>query len=200
MKNILIAICTVFITSSFTMENGLTVENGNLRGTITYKDFIASHNADAGSEIYAINTNDVRSTPYNDPAGVIGNFQLIRGECALTVNSTVDPERIRTVQDRLTAASNSAAAYLKGLKNLPGVVRTKTDDKGTYALSLKPGQYYVLVISGNVRHKNNLESKGVADIITVDIAPARNAVLNARFDKQDMPWINFITYWQRIGC
>jgi hypothetical protein len=182
------------------MENGRTVENGNLRGAITYKDIQASNKADAGSEIYAVSEADARSTPYNDPTGVIANFKTIRGEYALTVNSTVDPEQIRKIQDRLTAASNAASAYIKGLKNLPGVVRTETNDKGTYALSLKPGRYYVLVISGNVQHKNSLESKGVVDITTVEIAPAVNAVLNARFDKQEMAWINFITFWQRIGC
>lgn len=195
MKNILFAICILFVSLSF------TIENGKLSGVVTYKDsYVSSNQADAGSVIYAINAADVESTQYEGVTMVIDRFQIIKSEYFLSINNTIDPVSNKKVQDKFDAEANFTFKYINGFKQLPGIVKATTNSKGQYTLNLKPGKYYILVVSGSVKSNNIAESKGNIDYGTMDIKSAEKTLLDVNFEKNEMIWIKLITRRQVPGC
>jgi len=195
MKNILLYIILLGVTLSW------TVEKGKLSGVVTYKDINElSYLADAGCEIYVIPEADVRSTQYKDLARVVENFQRIKSDYTLSVYKIIDPDRIKKVQDNFDAVSDFTAKYINGFKQLPAIARASTNESGNYALSLKPGKYYILVVSGNVKSNNIAELQGNIDFKTVDIKPAEATFLNLKFEMQDKLGIKVIRNISMEGC
>jgi len=202
MKNILFGILILIATASFTTGNGkLSVENGKLSGVVTTRDsYELTNQTDAGSEIYAINEADARSSGYNDITKVIESFQINKSGYSLSVYNTIDPVIIKKAQDNFDAVSNFTCKYLNGFRQLPAIVRAATNGAGKFTLSLNPGKYYILVVSGSVKSNNIAEFKGNIDYKTVDIKPSGEAFLDVNFDKHEMMWIKLITSRQQQGC
>jgi hypothetical protein len=202
MRNVLFAILTLSITLSCTFENGnLSGEDGKLSGIVTYKDtYESSCLADAGSEIYAINEADVRSTQYDDIANVIENFQIFKSEYTVSINNTIDPDRIKKAQDNFDITSDFTSKYITGFKQLPQIVRAKTNGAGKYTLSLRPGKYYILIVSGSVKSNNAAEFTGNVDYRIEDIRSAKETSVNVNFEKNERTWIKLILRRQLPGC
>jgi hypothetical protein len=202
MKNILFGIFILFVTLSFTIENGkVPGENGTLSGVVTYKDsYLSPNQADAGCEIYAIPEADVKSTQYDELTRVIENFQRNKSEYFLSIYSTIDPVRIEKVKDDFDAASNLAFNYINGLRQLTPIVKAVTNGTGKYALNLRPGKYYILFISGSVKSNSIAESRGKIDYKVVDIKSAAEDFLDVNFEKTENTLIMLITGLQRQGC
>jgi len=195
MKKILFGIIILIVAMSF------TTENGKLSGVVTYRDaYRLSNQADAGCEIYAISEADLKSTQYNNITGVIENFQLNKSEYSLSINNTIDPVRIKQVQDIFDTLSNFACKYISGFKQLPTIARVATNVTGKYTLSLRPGKYYILLVSGSVKSNNIAEFKGNIDCKIVDIKSAGETFLDVNFQKQEMIWIKLMTRRQLNGC
>ena len=195
MKNILFGVFVLIVTLS------CIIENGKLSGVVTYKDsYMSSNQADMGSVIYAINEADIKSTEYNDISSVIENFQINKSEYFLSINNTIDPDRIKKAHDNFDAVSNFACKYISGFKKLPTIVKTSTNGTGNYSLNLRPGKYYILVISGSVKSNNIAEFKGNIDYRIVDIKSTGETLLDINFEKHEMIWIKLITRRQLEGC
>jgi hypothetical protein len=178
-----------------------TTENGKLCGIVTYKDsYESSKRPDAGAEIYAINETDVISTQYDRITGVIENFQISKSGYSLSVNSTIDPDRIKKVQENFDNAAKYTGEYISEFKQLPSVVRAVTNGKGNYTLNLKPGKYYILIVSGSVKSNNISELRGNIDYKIVDVRSAGETSLDVNFVKHEMTWIKLITFRQQPGC
>jgi hypothetical protein len=202
MKNILTVIVLLCVILSVTVVNGKRpVENGKLSGVVTYKDGYGSSNqADAGSEIYAISESDAASSRYYDLTGVMERFQLFKSEYSVTTYSTIDPARVKKAQDNFNNASDLTTRFINGFKQLPAVIKAKANGDGKYALNLRPGKYYVVVVSGNVKSSNSAERNGNIDFKTVEIRSAGESSLDFNFEKHEMMWIRFITAQKRPGC
>jgi len=202
MKNIIFGILILSATLSFTTGNGkLSGENGKLSGVVTYKDYYElSNHADAGSEIYAINEADVKSTQYGDLSDIIESFQRNKSDYSLAKYNTLDIARIIKLQDNFDTASKFAFNYISRFKKLPTIVKTSTNGKGNYTLSLRPGRYYILVISGNIKSNNIIESKGNIEYKIANIKSAGENFLDINFEKSENIMIMLITAWQRQGC
>ena len=203
MKNILFGILILSATLAFTNGKGkLSGEKGKLSGTVTYKDYYElSNQADAGSEIYAINEADVKSTQFGDLSNVIESFQTNKAYYSLARYNTLDIARIIKLQDDFDTASKFAFNYIRGFKNLPTIVKASTNGKGNYTLNLKPGKYYILVISGNVKSNNLLEAKGNIDYKIVNIkSSGETTLMDVNFEKSENLMIMLLTARQREGC
>jgi hypothetical protein len=195
MKKILFGIFLPCVFLSF------LAENGKLSGAVTFRDsYESSSQADVGSEIYAINEADVKSTQYNDIKGVLESFQRNKSQYSVSIYNTIDPVRIKNAQDYFNTVSNFTFKYLSGLKQLPAIVKTKTDGAGNYSLNLRPGKYYVLVISSSVKSNNLTESRGNIDYRIVDVKPEGGTFLNVTFEKPENILNIFITGGQQTGC
>jgi hypothetical protein len=176
MKNILFGIVLLIGTFSF------TTENGKLSGVVTYTDAFESLNqADAGGEIYAISEADAKAANHGDVAKVIGQFMMSKSNYSQALFNTIDPQRVKQLQDYFDTISNFTYKYIKGFKKLPAVVKASPNEKGIYALNLKPGKNYVLFISGNVNSDNIAESKGNIDIKVVTIKSAGETLQDENF-------------------
>jgi hypothetical protein len=114
--------------------------------------------------------------------------------------NTLDLAKIIKLQDNFDTVSKFAFNYIRGFKKLPTVLKASTKGTGNYTLSLRPGKYYVLVISGSVKSNNIVESKGNVDYKIVDIKSAGETFLNVNFEKFENIMIMLITAWQRQGC
>jgi hypothetical protein len=202
MKNILFGILILSITLSFTTENGTSSgKNGKLSGVVTYRDYYESSNhSDAGSEIYAINEADVRSTPYAELATVIESFQRNKSDYSLARYNTIDRAKILKLQDDFNTQSKYAGNLISGFMKLPAIVRSSSNMTGGYSLSLRPGRYYVVVISGSVKSNNIVESKGNIEYKMVDIKPAGETVQDIAFEKSENIMIMLLTARPREGC
>jgi hypothetical protein len=202
MKNILFGIIILVAALSFTTENGkLSEENGKLSGVVTYKDYYElSNHADAGSEIYAINEADVKSTKYGDISNVIESFQSNKSAYALARYNTLDISRIIKLQDNFDTASKFVFNYIIGFRKLPAIVKASTNEKGNYTLNLRPGKYYILVVSGMLKSSNIVESKGNIEYKIVDIKSAGETFQDINFEKSENMMIMRITARQRQGC
>lgn len=195
MKNILSGIILLIITLSF------TTENGKLSGIVTYKDtYESSSQADAGGEIYAISIADAKSAKYGDLAKVVGRFLENKSNYSLSVFNTVDPERVKTLQDYFDTAANYTAKYISGFRKLAAVVKTSPNEKGMYSLNLKPGKYYILYISGNVKSDNTAESKGNIDLKVADVKSAGETLMDENFRKHENFMILLLTGRWLQGC
>ena len=127
MKNILFGILILVITLSF------TIENGKLSGVVTYKDAYESANqADDGGEVYAISEADAKSAKYGDVAKVVGQFLMSKSYYSQALFNTIDPERIKKMQDDFDTVSNFTFKYISRFKKLPALVRASTNGKGIY--------------------------------------------------------------------
>ena len=202
MKNIIFGIVILSVFPSLAIENGKhSQENGKLSGVVTYKDsYELTNQADVGCEIFAINEADVKSTQYRDITRVIESFQRNKSDYSLARYNTLDLAKIIKLQDNFDTVSKFAFNYIRGFKKLPTVLKTSTNGTGNYTLSLRPGKYYVLVISGSVKSNNIVESKGNVDYKIVDIKSAGKTFLDVNFEKFENILIMLITAWQRQGC
>ena len=202
MKTILFYIFILSATLAFTTGNGkLSGENGKLSGVVTYKDYYElSNHADAGSEIYAINEADIKSTQYGDLSSVIESFQSNKSAYSLARYNTLDISAIIKLQADFDAASKFAFNYISGFKKLPAIVKASTNGEGNYTLSLRPGKYYILVISGILKSNNIVESKGNIEYKIVDIKSAGETFKDINFEKRENIMIMLITAWKRQGC
>ena len=202
MKNILFGILILSATLAFTPGKGkLSVENGKLSGAVTYKDYYdLSAQADAGSEIYAISEADVKSTPYENLSNVIESFQTNKAYYSLARYNTLDIARTMKLQDDFDYASKFTVKYISEFKKLPSIVKSSTNGNGNYTLNLKPGKYYILVISGSIKSNNILEDKGNIDYKIVNIKSSGQTFMNVNFEKSENTMIMLLTARQREGC
>jgi hypothetical protein len=202
MKTILIVTSIFIFTLSFTTGNGKPpAENGNLAGAVTYKESYKSPNqAGAGCEIYIINEVDIQSTQYADISTVIVDF--MRNKTAYTISryNTVDPASIVKSQDIINTFSNYAGKYISGFKKLPAITRRTTNSAGNYSVSLRPGKYYVLFVSGNVRSNNSVEINGNIDYKIVEIRSAGETFRDVTFVKNELIGLRLTTGRQLTGC
>ena len=167
-------------------------ENGNLSGTVNYRDTERSVNKpDAGSAIYAINEADLASSDYKNIAVVVGNFQVNKSEYALSRYNTIDPVLISKAQENFETASDFTRRYVSGFTQLPGIVKTYADGNGNYSLRLRPGKYYILAVSGSVKDKNEAEKNGVLDLGVADVKAGGEAALNVTFKTDG---VNLVMY------
>lgn len=195
MKNILFSIILLTVTLSFTLENG------KLSGVVTYKDaYESSSQADAGGEIYAINQEDARAAHYGDLAKVVGSFMIYKSNYSQSMFNTIDPERVKKLQDYFDMVSDSTGNYISRFRKLPAVVRATANGKGSYTLNVRPGKYYVLFISGNVKSDNLAESKGNIDLKVVDIKSSGETSMDANFKKHENFNLMFLTGKWLQGC
>ncbi|MFZ4521845.1 MAG: hypothetical protein ACOYNC_09075 [Bacteroidales bacterium] len=195
MKNILLSAVLLFITLSF------TTENGKLSGNVTYKDiYELSPRVDAGGEIYAISKADAQSAQYGDLAKVVGQFMMSKSNYSQAMFNTIDPEREKKVQDYFDSEAKLTFNYITGFKKLPAVVKAKANEKGQYALNLKPGKYYVLFISGNVKSNNMAELKGNIDLKVIEVKSAGETLQNADFKIHENFPLMFLTGQWLQGC
>ena len=171
MQNILFGMLMLSVSLSGTIENETPpAENGKLSGVVIYKEAYASvKQADAGAEIYAVNETDIRSTKFEAIEGVMGNFQFYKYNYFLSLNTLIDPAKIKKAQDNFEEAAGTAFKYISGFRQLPAVISASANGTGKYALNLKPGKYYILVISGSVKSNNKAESKGNIDFNIMDV-------------------------------
>jgi hypothetical protein len=195
MKNILFGILVLIVTLSF------TTENGKLSGFVTYKDAYESTNqADDGGEVYAISETDAKSAKYGDLAKVVGQFLISKSYYSQTIFNTIDPSRIKIMQDSFDTVSNFTSKYLGRFKKLPAVVMASVNGKGNYTLNLKPGKNYILFISGKVKSDNLAESKGNIDIKVADVKPAGETLLDANFMAHENFLMMLLTGRWLQGC
>ena len=200
MKNILLAILILSVTLSFMIDDdSFPVENGKLSGNATYTDsYQSTSQADAGCELYSISEADLKSTQYGDITGVIENFRRNKSMYAYSMNDIVDPGKIKKVQDNFDTLSKFISGYIGGFKQLPAVVRTSSNGKGNYMVNLKPGKYYILVVSGSVKSDNIAESKGNIGYKVVDVEPVVETLLHVNFVKHEPFW--FMSMFNLAGC
>ncbi len=195
MKNLLIGIVLLFVTLSF------TTDNGKLSGVITYKDaYESSNQADAGCEIYAINKADARSSQYGDLAKVVGHFLMNKSNYSVSVINSIDPERVKKAQDYFDSVSDFTFKYIRGFKKSPAAVRAATDGKGNYTMNLRPGTYYLLFVSGNVKSDNIAESKGNMDLKVAEIKSAGVTQLDENFRIHENFMLMLLTGRWMQGC
>jgi hypothetical protein len=203
MKNILFGILILSATLAFTTGNGnLSGENGKLSGVVTYKDYYyeSSYHADAGSEIYAISEADLKSTKYADLSDVIENFQRNKAGYSLARYNTLDISRIIQLQNNFDTSSKYTLNYINGFRKMRTVITASTNGQGNYTLSLRPGRYCILVISGNIKSNNILESKGNLEYKIANIKSAGETNLDVNFEKTENIMIMLMTAVQREGC
>lgn len=200
MKYFLFSIFLLTVTLSCIIDNGsMSAENGRLSGVATFSDsYEAKKQADAGCEFFAVNETDLSSTPYADITGVIEQFRRDKSMFTYSVNDIIDPGKIRKAQNNFDTISKFTSKYITGFKQLPAVVRASTNGKGAYSLSLKPGKYFILVISGNVKSANMAESKGNVGYKVINIKPVGETFLNVNFVKQEPYW--FMSMFNLSGC
>ena len=203
MRTILFAILLLIATLSFTTGGkNNSGRNGTLSGVVTYKDhyYESSYHADAGSEIYAINEADLKSTKYANISDIIQNFQRNKAGYSLARYNTLDISRIIQLQNNLDTASKYTFKYIDGFRKLPNIVMALTNGKGNYTLNLRPGRYYILVISGNIKSNNLLESKGNIEYKIANITSAGETSLDVNFERSENVMIMLMTAVQREGC
>jgi hypothetical protein len=191
MKKILPAICMLVAILSFkTDDGGLSGENGAMSVVATFRDgYMSPVQADAGCEIYAINETDVKSARYDDLKGVIESFQGYKYDYLLLTYNSVDPARNGKLRDNFDTLSDFTSKYISGFRKLPAVVRAATNGAGNCTLSLRPGKYYILFVSGSLKSNNLAESKGNIGYKIVDIKSSQETIQKVYFQKFEMTGI-----------
>jgi hypothetical protein len=200
MKTILLAIITMVVSLSCTLDNTTqTSTNGKLTGIVHYKDaYRPSDLFDAGCEIYAINVDEVKSTKFNDFTTVIENFHRNKAAYAKATYNTVDPARIKEAQENFNTVSDFTSQYISGFKKLASVVRVETNSDGSYSLNLKPGKYYLLLVSGTIKSDNPAESDGNIGYKIAEIKTNGQTKVDACFEKHEVNWFMFLI--NLAGC
>ena len=181
--------------------SSFTTGNAKLSGFITFRDaYEPFGQADAGSEIYIINENDVKSTIYSEIAQVVESFQLSKTFYADILYNTLDPKKIRTDREDFETYSVYASKYILGFRKLPAISRATTNGTGNFTVNLMPGKYYILVISHNVKENNIIESNGKIELRVMEINSAKEASMNVIFIKNDMVRVIPYIVRQSTGC
>jgi uncharacterized protein YdgA (DUF945 family) len=99
--------------------------------------------------------------------------------------NSVDPARNKKLGDEFDTVSYLSARFIKGFRELPGMIKTGTNGSGSYSVSLKPGKYYILFVSGNVKSKNTTELNGNVGYKFVEVKSAKTTVQNAVFQTHE---------------
>jgi hypothetical protein len=187
MKNILLGIYILSVSLSGTYDNGkATAENGKLSGTVTYNDtYVAANKPDAGCELFIMNEADLKSSKYAEFKDAIERFQRTKYYCTVSSANSVDPARNKKLGDEFDTISDLSARFIRGFRELPGMVKAGTNGSGSYSVSLKPGKYYILFVSGNVKSKNTTEVNGNIGYKMVEIKSVKTTFQNAVFQMQE---------------
>lgn len=176
----------IIILSSVTVNGRQTAESGKLTGIVTFKQTVGSPAvADAGSEIYLLSEADAGSTPYAGIGRMMENFRMNKSFYSQSIYTTFDPIRIKKLRDGLDTLSLNAARDVRGFTQLPAVSRTVANARGYYTISLKPGRYHILVISGGVTSNNIVESNGAIEYRVIDVKPDGITIFDINFDRQE---------------
>ncbi len=193
MKTTLLGILVLSLTLSATnMGIKTPVEKGRLSGKVTYKDSDPTGiKPDAGSIIYAISEADLKASNYQNIALVVGNFQVNKSEYSLSKYNTVDPVLISKAKENFEAAADFTSQYVAGFEQLPGIVKVSANETGNYSLHLKPGKYYILAVSGNVKGQNTAESNGSLDVGVAEVKAGGESALDVTFRTSG---INLVMY------
>jgi len=195
MKTILFSILISGALFSF------TADNGKLSGSVIYQDtYESSNKADVGSVLYILSEADLRASKYDNIDRVIENFQNGKSQNSIFIYSTADPARIQVARENFDTLSKITAKYISGFMKLPGFSRVVTNGAGSYALNLRPGKYFVLAVSGNVKSNNLVESRGNIDYQFVEVKPTGEAYVNFNFERTENIMKLLITSWQGLGC
>jgi|WetSurMetagenome_2_1015567.scaffolds.fasta_scaffold04881_6 hypothetical protein len=195
MKTILFSILIAGVLFSF------TTDNGRLSGSIIYQDsYESSKKADAGSVLYILSEADLRASKYSTIDKVIENFRNGKSQNSIFIYSTADPVRLQVARDNFDTLSKITARYIAGFMKLPGFSRVVTNGAGSYELNLKPGKYFILAVSGNVKSNNPVESRGNIDYQVVDVKPTGETFVNFNFERSENIMKLLITSWQGQGC
>jgi len=202
MKTILLSLVILAVTMSFVTDNGANSGvNGKLTGAVTYRDsYELSAKADAGSKIYAISEADVKSSRFDNITSVLDNFQRNKSFYSMAKYNTLDVGKVQKLQENFDNQSGSAANYINGFMKLPAMVRVSANTDGNYSLNLRPGRYYILVVSGSVKSNNIVESKGNIDYKIVDIKSSAETSANVNFEKVENMMIMLLTATSPDGC
>jgi hypothetical protein len=187
MKKTLLIICILAVTLSFKIDHGgQSKETGKLSVTATFRDaYRPSDEADAGCEIYAISEADLKSTKYADFTDVIETFHAYKYDYLLSVYNSMDPARNNKLRGNFDNLSDITLKFITGFRKLPAMTRAATDGTGNCTLSLKPGKYYILFVSGSAKSNNSAESKGNIGYKTVEIKPMQETIQRVHFQKQE---------------
>ncbi len=191
MNKILLGISVLVVTLSCMIENGkMTSENGKLSGVSICRDaYRSTDQADAGCEIYAIGEADAISGKYGELKNVIERFQGYKYDYLLSIYHSIDPSKNNKLRDNFDTLSDITGKYIRGFMKLPAIVKAVTNGTGNYTLSLRPGKYYLLVISGSVKSNNSAESKGNIGYKIVEIKSSQETIQNFYFQKYEMTGI-----------
>jgi hypothetical protein len=202
MRNIFFLISVLTVTLSCAKDNSaLPGNNGKLSGVVAIKNVYGQAiRADAGSAVYAIRQADADSTQYRDIAMVVDMFRMNKTYYQVSINKTADPARARQAKDNFDTLADYARKYISGFRELPAIVRASAGETGNYTLTLEPGKYFILVISGNLKSDNLLEKNGNIELRTVNIKPSAETRLDVTFEKQELLWIRLVTGWKQEGC
>ena len=191
MKKYLFAILVLSVILSFRVDTGNpAAESGKLSGSVTYKDtHSAPAIADAGSRIYIISEENVIQPQYSNMETVIDIFKQYKSDYTRFQYNVVDPGRIKKSLDQFDTLSAFNNRLIRGFIRLPGMMKTVAGESGSFSVNVKPGKYYILVVSGNVRSNNATELNGNIDFKTVEVRPGGECVTNFQFIRHDMIWI-----------
>jgi hypothetical protein len=187
MKKTILGICMLVGMLSFKIDNGgLSQENGTLSVIATCRDaYRLPDQADAGCEIYVLNEADVKSGKYGDLKSVIETFQGYKYDYLLSIHNSMDPVRNKMLRDNFDTLSDFTRKYISGFRKLPAVVKVATNGTGNASLSLTPGKYYILFVSGSVKSNNSAESKGNIGYKIVDIKSGQETIQKVCFQKYE---------------
>lgn len=201
MKNILILISVLIVSFSCAKDPAaLPADSGKLSGTVTIKDLYGQDSrADAGSLIYVVREAEIATTQYRDIAMVVEMFRRNKSFYQLSVSNTADPSRVKRAKDNFDTLADYTRRFIGGFKQ-SAVVSAVAGETGNYTLTLEPGSYYILVISGSLRSDNLLEKNGNIELRTVNIKPSAETRLGVTFEKQEQMWIKLVAGWQQEGC
>lgn len=176
----------IIILLSVTVNGRQTAESGKLTGIVTFKQTVGSPAVtDEGSVVYLLSEAGARSTPYAGIGRVMENFRMNKSFYLQRIYTTLDPSRINMLRDGLDTLSLNAARIVRGFTQMPAVSRSVADARGCYTLSLKPGKYHMLVLSGGVTSNNIVESNGAIQYRIVDVKPGGVTILDINFDRQE---------------
>jgi hypothetical protein len=202
MKTILLSIFILGILSSWVADSGTNnSSNGTLAGLVTFKDLNeVTTRADAGGKVYAISEADVKSSQYREIEDIIDNFRRNKSFYSLSRYNTLDLSKIIKLREQFDTRSESAHNYINGFIKLPAITRTSTNAEGQFSLRVKPGRYYLLVFSGNVKSNNRVESEGNVELRIVDVPSMVDSFQNVSFEKGDNMLMLLLTARTQEGC
>jgi len=191
MKKFLSGICILVVMLSFKIDNAVHSEdNGTLSVVASVRDAYTSMvQADAGCEIYAVNESDLKADKNGDLKMVIERFQGYKYDYLVSTHNLIDAAVNSSMRDNFDTLCAFTGKYISGFRKLPGIVRVVTNGSGHAELNLRPGKYYLLVISGTVKSNNTAELRGNIGYKIVEIKTALETIQNVCFQKYEMTGI-----------